>query len=95
MWTSTNLTWSKHVQDLCVKSTKMFGYVSRSTLDIKTISVRRILYLDLYLALVRSKLCYASQVWAPQLMELIKWVERIQRLASKFILDLPFICDVV
>ena len=90
VWTSTNLTWSKHVQDLCVQSTKMLGYVRRSTLDIKTISVRR----TLYLTLVRSKLCYASQVWAPQSVELIKRVERIQRPASKFILNLPFICDV-
>ena len=56
----------------------------------KTISVRR----TLYLTLVRSKLCYASHVWAPQSVELIKRVERIQRRATKFSLDLPFICDV-
>ena len=49
---------------------------------------------NLYLTLVRSKLCYSSQVWVPQSVELIKRVERIQRRASKFILDLPFICDV-
>ena len=73
-------TWSKHVQDLCVQSTKMLGYVRRSTLDIKAISGRRTLYLTL--------------VWAPQSVELIKRVGRIQRRASKFILDLPFICDV-
>ena len=90
VWISTILTWSKHVQDLCVQSTKMLGYLRRSILDIKTISVCR----TLYLTLVRSKLCYASQVWAPQSVELIKRVERIQRRASKFILDLPFICDV-
>ena len=58
VWTSTNMTWSKHVQDLCVQSTKMLGYVRRSTLDINTISVRR----TLYLTLVRWKPCYASQV---------------------------------
>ena len=77
-------------QDLCVQQTKMLGYVRRSTLDIKTITVRH----TLHLTLVRSKLCYASQVWVPQSVELIKRVERIQRRASKFILDLPFICDV-
>ena len=89
VWTSTNLTWSKHVQDLCVQSTKMLGYVRRSTLDINTISVRR----TLYLTLVRSKLCYEIYVWAPQPVELFKLVELLQRRASKFILDLPFICD--
>ena len=47
VWTSSNLTWSKHIEDQCAQSTKMLGYVRRSTLDIKTISVRRTLYLTL------------------------------------------------
>ena len=62
----------------------------KSTLDIKNMSVCR----TLYLTLVRSKLCYGSQLWAPQSVELIKRLERIQGRASKFILDLPFICNV-
>ena len=90
VWTSSNLTWTKHVEEQCIQSTKMLGYIRRSILDIKNISVRR----TLYLTLVRSKLCYGSQLWAPQSVELIKRMERIQRRASKFILDLPFICDV-
>ena len=90
VWTSSNLTWTKHVEEQCIQSTKMLGYIRISTLDIKNISVRR----SLYLTLVRSKLCYGSQLWAPQSVELIKRMERIQRRASKFILDLPFICDV-
>ena len=43
--------------------------------------------------LVRSQLGYASQVWAPQSIELIARLERIQRRASKYILDLPFISN--
>ena len=86
---SSNLTWTKHVEEQCIQSTKMLGYI-RSTLDIKNISVRR----TLYSTLVCSKLCYGSQLWAPQSVELIKRMERIQRRASKFILDLPFICNV-
>ena len=89
VWTSSNPTWTKHVEEQCIQSTKMLGYIRRSTLDIKNISVRR----TLYLTLVRSKLCYGSQLWTPQSVELIKRMERIQRRASKFILDLPFICD--
>ena len=84
VWTSSNLTWTKHVEEQCIQSTKMLGYIRRSTLDIKNISVRR----TLYLTLVRSKLCSLSQLWAPQSVELIKRMERIQRRASKFILDL-------
>jgi hypothetical protein len=77
VWTSSNLTWSKHIEDQCAQSTGMLGYVRRSTLDIKTILVCR----TLYLTLVRSKQCYASQVCAPQSLELIKRTERIQRRA--------------
>ena len=90
VWTTSNLTWSKHIEVQCAQATKMLGYIRRTTLDIKTISLRR----TLYLTFVRSKLCYASQVWAPQSVELIKRLERIQRRASKFILDLPFMCEV-
>ena len=44
VWTSSNLTWTKHVEEQCIQSTKMLGYIRRSTLDIKNISVRRTLY---------------------------------------------------
>jgi hypothetical protein len=44
----------------------------------------------LYLAFVRPHLGYATQTWAPQSVELLKQVERTQRRATKFILELPF-----
>ena len=44
----------------------------------------------LYLALVRPLLGYATQIWAPQSIELIVKFERIQRRATKFILKLPY-----
>ena len=87
--TSSTLTWSKQVNHLCNKATKMLGYVRRSTLNIKDKTVRR----RLYLCLVRSQLCYGSQIWAPQSVTLIKRVERLQRRATKYILNLPFRCD--
>ena len=90
VWTSSNLTWTKHVECQCAQANKMLGYIRRSTLDIKAISVRR----TLYLSLVRSQLCYGSQVWAPQSVNLIKRIERVQRRATKFILDLPFFCEI-
>ena len=68
----------------------MLEYARRSTLDIKTISVRR----TLYLSLVRSQLCYGSQVWAPQTINLIKRIERVQRRATKYVLDVPFLYNV-
>ena len=90
VWTSSTLTWSKQVLHQCAHASQSLGYIRRSTIKIKTISVRRILYLTL----VRSHLAYASQVWAPQYVDLIKRTERVQRRASKYILDLPFVCNI-
>ena len=58
-FTSSTVTWSKQVDHLCNKATKILGYVRRSTLNIKDTTVRRCLYV----CLVRSKLCYGSQIW--------------------------------
>ena len=90
VWTSSNLTWTKHIEYQCTQANKMLGYIRRSTLEINSTLVRR----TLYLTLVRSQLCYASQVWAPQSIISIKRIERVQRRATKFILDLPFFCDI-
>ena len=86
----TTLTWSKQVLHQCAQANKSLGYIRRSTIKIKTISVRR----TLYLTLVRSHLAYASQVWAPHTIDLIKRTERVQRRASKYILNLSFFCDI-
>ena len=90
VWTSSNLTWSKHVEEQCAQSIKMLGYVRRSTPDIKTISVRR----TLYFTFLPSKLYAQVSSLGSTSVELIKCTEKIKRRASKFILDLPFICDV-
>ena len=87
--TSSDLTWSKHIDHQCSKANKILGYVRRSTLDIKNTTVRR----TLYLSLVRAQLCYGSQIWAPQTITAIQQAERLQRRATKFVLDLPFRCN--
>ena len=66
------------------------GYIRRNTMFIKSNAPRR----TLYLALVRSHFGYASQIWAPQTIELIDMLERTQRRATKYILNLPFSTDV-
>jgi hypothetical protein len=68
----------------------MLGYIRRSTLNIREFAIRR----TLYLLLVRSHLGYATQVWAPQTVELVGKVERVQRCATKNIFNVPFICDI-
>ena len=89
--TSSDLTWSKHIDHQCHKANKILGYVRRSTLDIKRVTVRR----TLYLSLVRAQLCYGSQIWTPQTITTIQQTERLQRRATKFILNLPFRCNTI
>ena len=89
--TSPDLTWSKHINHQCNKANKTLGYVRRSTLDIKSITVRR----TLHLSLVRAQLCYGSQIWAPQTVTTIQQAEQLQRRATKFILNLPCRCDTI
>ena len=42
-----------------------------------------------------SNLSYSSQVWAPQSVKVIEIVERVQRRATKYILSLPYITDIL
>lgn len=85
-----NLLWNRQVSEQSSKANKLLGYIKRSTIHIHNQEVKR----TMYLALVRPHLGYATQVWAPQSIELIRYAERIQRRATKFILGLPFACDV-
>ena len=88
VWVSSDLTWKKQVNEQTVKANKILGlgYIRRNTLSIKNTAARR----ALYLALVRSHFGYATQIWSPQSVELISKLERTQRRATKYILNLPF-----
>ena len=86
---SDKLSWNKQVCEQCAKSNRVLGFVRRNTRSIKSVSVRHVIYL----MLVRSHLGYATQVWSPQSKELIGKTERIQRRATKYILNLPFLCE--
>ena len=81
--------WNKQVNAQCAKASRLLGYIWRNTRLVKSITVRR----SAYLTFVRSHLGYAKQVWTPQSIDLIRKLERVQRRATKYILDLPFICD--
>jgi hypothetical protein len=64
----------------------MLGFVKRTASGIHDKRVQKILYLTI----VWSQLAYSSQVWAPQTVNNILTIERLQRRASKFILSLPY-----
>ena len=89
VYITDNLTWNKQVNVQCANASRLLGYVRRNTRLLKSITVRR----WAYLILVRPHLGYATQVWTPQSIDLIGKFECVQRRATNYILDLPFICD--
>ena len=64
------------------------GFIRRSAFDIRDLQqVRK----SLCLAVVRNRLVYCCQVWAPQTVKNILSIERgVQRRATKFIMGLPY-----
>jgi hypothetical protein len=87
---TSNLDWSDHTYKICKKANKMLGLLRRCTLEFHNPQTRRLLYLTI----VRSNFSYASQLWSPQKVELIQEMEKVQRRASKFILNLNYLSEI-
>ena len=79
---SYNLTWSEHYDHIIVKAYNTLGLLRR-TFKINNIQAKK----QLYISLVRSQLLYCSQIWRAQLIKDILKLERIQRRATKYILN--------
>ena len=88
VWISYDLTWKKHVQTQSAKANKILGYAKRTTQRIGSVRTRR----TIYLTVVRAHPAHSPQVWAPQTVEPTKEIERIQRRATKYTLQLPHRC---
>ena len=80
---SNDLSWDDHYLAITSKAYKSLYFIRRSTS--KSLSSHT--KLSLYKSLVRPKLLYCSQVWRPHKVKDIKNFERIQRRATKFILQ--------
>ena len=89
IWIASDLTWSKHILDRCARANKLLGFIKRCSGEISDVRTRR----TLYLSLVRSVFGYSSQVWSPQTVTLIQRMERVQRRATKYILNLLYLCS--
>ena len=87
VYITDNLTWNKQVNGQCQQAPGIC--IRRNTRLVKSITVRR----SAYFTLIRSHIGYATQVWTPQSIDLLRRLQRLQRRATKYILDLPFICD--
>ena len=79
---SSDFNWSAHYNTITTKAYKTLGLIRRT---FKTISINA--KKQLYIALVKSQLLYYSQLWRPQLIKDITMLERIQRRATKYILN--------
>ena len=81
--TTTKLSWCENVKAVSSKAHSMVGMIKRYVGLNSPIDVKR----QLYLAHVRSILEYCSPMWSPNHVKDIIKLERVQRQASKFILN--------
>ena len=79
----SNFCWNAHISQIVSKSNKTLGLLRRTCYILTVCDVR----CTLYLSLVKSQLCYATEIWSPsQYTNKIK-LERVQRRATRFILQ--------
>lgn len=79
---TNTLSWDSHIHAITAKANKLLGLLKRTCPLLIDVSVRR----SLYLFLVKSHLCCATQVWSPAYVTLNAKVEQVQRRASRWIL---------
>ena len=81
LFVSADLTWRSHYQLISSRAYKMLGILRRVFSSSVSVPAKR----SLYISLVRSQLLYCSSVWHPYLLVDIKYLECVQRRATKFI----------
>ena len=79
---TSNLSWSNHCNMITAKAYKQLGLIRRS-FTTNCVSAKK----QLYISLVQSQLFYCSQIWQPCLIQDILLLERVQRRATKYILN--------
>ena len=79
---TSTLSWDSHIHTITAKANKLFGSLKRTCPLLTGVSVRR----SLYFSLVKSQLCYATQVWSPAYVTQNAKMEQVQRRARRWIL---------
>ena len=80
---TTSLSWNSHYDRISAKAYKHLGLLRRTFKDYSFVQTKKCLYLSL----VRSQITYCSPLWRPYLIKDILSLERIQRRATKYILN--------
>ena len=81
---TSKLTWETQVLMVTAKANKLLGLLRCTCPLLTVIKVRR----SLYLALVKSQMSYATEVWSPSYSTLKQKAERVQRRATCWILQI-------
>ena len=74
------MKWNKHVDYILGKAYRNLGFIKRNLYHCNSVTKERA-----YFALVRPGLEYASSLWDPAQITLIKKIERLQRKAVRFV----------
>jgi len=82
---TADLNWTEHYKIIIARAYQTLGLI-RCTFRINCVEAKK----QLYIALVRSRLFYCSQLWRPQLIKDITMLERVQRRATKYILNADY-----
>ena len=80
---TSNLSWNTHISQVVNKANKMLGLLRRTCPLLNAPDLRR----TLYLSLVKSQLCFATEVWSPSQFNNKIQLERVQRRATRWILQ--------
>jgi len=80
---TSKLTWETCVLMVSARANKLLSLLRRTCPMLTDVKVRR----SLYLALVKSQMSYATEVWSPSHWALRQKVERVQRRATHWILQ--------
>ena len=80
---TSNLSWSKNIKSISAKANSLLGMIRRSISFDAPSPVK----FQLYVSHIRSILEYCSPIWSPANVKDILLLERVQRHATKYILN--------
>lgn len=83
---SNDLKWNNHIDHILAKGYRMLSFLRRHTFKSFDENTRKLPHLSF----VRPHIGYASEVWAPQEISNLTRIERLQRRATKYILNMNY-----
>ena len=79
VWITKDLSWSKHVSEVCIKAKKLIRLIYRQYYQHNNTDTLK----QLYMSSVRPHLEYATAVWDPHLQKDINKLEKVQTFALR------------